>query len=95
MDKNGYVACSQDERVQAGMMAMDEGFGDAPPNWSIYFSVEEVESTVEKVNELGGKVLIPPSPAGEIGEFTVVQDPQGAVFSVIRNEDPASPPPGY
>ena len=47
------------------------------------------------VQELGGNVFMPPTPAGEIGKFAVVQDPQGGVFSLIHYNGPASPPPGY
>ena len=94
-DANGYVTCKVDDRVQAGMMQTADSMGDIPPNWSIYFLVEDVEATAAKAQELGGKVLVPPSPAGELGTFSVVQDPQGAVFGVIQYNGPASPPPGY
>ncbi len=94
-DANGYVVCKQDDRAQAGMMQIAEAWGDVPPNWSIYFLVEDVEAAVAKVRELGGNVLVPPTPAGELGKFSVVQDPQGGIFSLIQYNGPASPPPGY
>lgn len=95
VDANGYVACSQDDRVQAGMMQIDDSWGDVPPNWSIYFLVEDVDASAAKAQELGGNIVVPPSPAGEIGKFSVIQDPQGAVFSIIEYDGPASSPPGY
>lgn len=94
-DANGYVSCSQDGRSQAGMMQMDETWGDIPPNWAVYFLTEDVEAMAERVTELDGNLLVPPTPAGEIGKFAVVQDPQGAVFSIIEYDGPASPPPGF
>ncbi len=95
VDQNGYVACLADGRVQAGMMAIDESWGPVPPNWSIYFMVEDVAATAEKAQELGGKVLVPPSPAGEVGTFAVVQDPQGGIFNTMKFNGPVSPPPGH
>lgn len=95
VDENGYVAVKQDDRVQAGMMQMTEQMAEVPPNWSIYFLVEDVESAVAKVAELSGELLMPPTPAGEMGKFCVVQDPQGAVFCIIEYAGSASPPPGY
>lgn len=95
VNADGYVACKQGDRVQAGMMQMDESWGDVPPNWSIYFLVEDVESLAAKVKELGGTVLVPTTPAGDLGKFSVVQDPQGGIFSMIEYNGPADPPPGY
>ena len=95
VDESGYVAISQDDRLQAGMMQITESMGEMPPNWGIYFLVEDIEATVAKAQELGGNVLVPPTPAGQMGVFSVLQDPQGAVFSVIKYNGPADPPPGY
>ena len=95
VDQTGYVACSAGDRVQAGMMAIDESWGPVPPNWTIYFMVEDVAAMAEKVRELGGNVMVPPSPAGEVGTFSVVQDPQGGAFSMMQFNGPVSPPPGH
>lgn len=95
VDANNYVACKESDRVQAGMMQIDDSWGDVPPNWSIYFLVEDVDASTAKAQELGGNIVVPPSPAGDIGKFSVIQDPQGAVFSIIKYDGPASPPPGY
>ncbi len=93
-DENGYVSLKVEDRTQAGMMPMDESWGETPPNWAVYFLVEDVASTTDQAAELGGTVLMPVAPAGEIGQFAVLQDPQGAVFSVIEYKGPADTPPG-
>jgi predicted enzyme related to lactoylglutathione lyase len=94
-DESGYVVCYVDGRHQAGMMQIQESWGEVPPNWSIYFLVDGIEAKVEKVQELGGNVLVPTTQAGEMGKFSVIQDPQGGIFSVIEYAGPADPPPGY
>jgi predicted enzyme related to lactoylglutathione lyase len=56
---------------------------DVPAVWMIYIVVENIEATVMKCQELGGKVLIPPRP--ETGHTTAfLQDPAGAVFAVYQ-----------
>jgi hypothetical protein len=55
-----------------------------PPHWSIYFAVENCEQTVEKAKGLGGSVHVPPTDIPNVGKFSVLGDPQGAVFQVIQ-----------
>lgn len=91
----GYVMYGVNDRVQAGMMEMNENFVDGTPsNWQVYIMTEDVQATVAKVQELGGTVMMPPTPAGEMGTFSVIQDPQGAVFSVIQFQGQVDTPPG-
>ena len=94
-DENGYVMFRADGRLHAGMIIMDENFGDIPPNWTIYFLVEDVNAYVAKAKELGGNILVPPTPAGGMGHFSVVQDPQGGAFTIMEFTGPIDPPPGY
>ena len=94
MDDKGYVVVLADERVQAGMMKIQPEWGQVPPNWGVYFMVEDVDAAVAKVQELGGSVMVPPTPAGDMGKFAVAQDPLGAVFSVMEFNGPVDPPPG-
>ncbi|MBK9168087.1 MAG: VOC family protein [Bryobacterales bacterium] len=53
-----------------------------PPHWLLYVCVEDAAAAVARVNELGGKVLMGPSPVGENGIIAVVQDPQGAYLGL-------------
>lgn len=94
-DPHGYVMFKAGDRIQAGMMEIDESWGPVPPNWSVYFMVEDVDAATAKVGELGGNVMVPPTAAGEMGRFAVVQDPQGSVFTVMQFSGPVDAPPGY
>jgi predicted enzyme related to lactoylglutathione lyase len=55
-----------------------------PNRWQVYFAVDDADATAAKITELGGTILVPPfdTPVGRIG---VAQDPQGAVFSFMKN----------
>jgi predicted enzyme related to lactoylglutathione lyase len=95
IDASGYLLPKQGGRIHAGIMQIDESWGDAPSNWAVYFMVEDVEAAAAKSKELGGTLLRPPSSAGEMGKFSVVQDPQGGVFTIMQFAGPADPPPGF
>lgn len=55
-----------------------------PSHWLTYFASADVDATAAKVVALGGKVMVPPIDIPGTGRFSVLQDPQGAVFSVIH-----------
>ena len=56
-----------------------------PPNWLAYFAVDDVDSAIAKIGELGGGTIAGPFdlPMGRIG---IVRDPQGAVFALYSGE---------
>lgn len=57
------------------------------PAWSVWFSVEDCDSSASKATDLGGSVLMPPTDM-DFGRGAVVADPQGAVFGVgVLNEE--------
>jgi len=57
---------------------------DIPAHWMIYFAVENCDTAIKKVVELGGQVCVPATDVPDVGRFSVICDPQGAVFSVIQ-----------
>jgi predicted enzyme related to lactoylglutathione lyase len=72
-----------------GMMAMDANWpANVPPHWMNYASVENCDASAKKVTELGGGVCVPPTDIPEVGRFAVVNDPQGATFSIIQLTNP-------
>jgi predicted enzyme related to lactoylglutathione lyase len=54
------------------------------PCWLAFIGVEDVDATVERVRAEGGGVHVPPTDIPGIGRFAMVNDPQGAVFHVMR-----------
>ncbi len=53
-----------------------------PPHWLIYITVADVDESVRRCVELGGKVIDGPRPMGEF-RFCVIEDPAGAVAGLI------------
>ena len=79
-----YTIFKQGERQIAGMMPISEEMGPVPPHWLVYFAVEDCDASVSEAGKLGGQVLVPSTDIPNIGRFSVLQDPQGGVFAVIR-----------
>lgn len=94
-DDTGYTVFAQNGRRHAGMFGLGDSMPNVPSNWALYFMVADLGATLANAQALGGRVLVPPTPAGAMGDFAVLQDPQGAVFTVMQI-DPAyvDPPPG-
>ncbi len=91
-EKMNYHLFSNGERLAAGMMKISEEMGEVPPNWSVYLAVEDCDATVAKATELGANILIPPTDVPDTGRLAAIQDPQGAVFSVIKMVQADGPP---
>lgn len=71
----------------AGMMPMPPMIPrEVPPHWLVYFAVDDTDAALEKAKELGGSVRMPPMDV-PVGRFSVLSDPRGATFAVIRLAD--------
>jgi predicted enzyme related to lactoylglutathione lyase len=79
------------------MLGDDNGIGGAmpppmegmPPFWAVYFAVDDCDATVAKATQLGASVLAEPMDIPDVGRIAALMDPQGAVFSIIKNANPA------
>ena len=59
-----------------------------PPQWLLYFGVEDVDASAARCVELGGAIVDGPRDMGA-GRFCVIRDPAGAVCALYR--PPADP----
>jgi len=55
---------------------------EIPVHWGVYFSVESADDSAAKIGPAGGRVIAGPFDAHDVGRMAVVQDPQGATFSL-------------
>jgi uncharacterized protein len=85
-----YTVLTNAEGRQIGG-SMDLGMlpEGTPPHWNLYFNVEDVDASVAKVEELGGKSVAPAFDAPGVGRMAMVADPQGATFWVMSAADAA------
>lgn len=94
-----YQMFTADAPVAGAMpLSADAKAMGAPSNWLGYVTVADVDATVAKTTELGGKVYAPGFDMPTVGRIAVVSDPQGAVFGLFTPEgevgefDPAEKP---
>ena len=57
---------------------------NVPPSWLIYIQVADCAATTTKAGELGAKILMGNMHLDHVGNFTVMADPQGAVFAIYQ-----------
>ncbi|MCE9578840.1 MAG: VOC family protein [Deltaproteobacteria bacterium] len=84
-----YWTLHRGDETVGGVLQMDAHWpASVPPHWMAYLQVADTDAACARIKELGGKVCVPPfdSPYGRIA---VVEDPQGATFSVMH------PPEGH
>ncbi|HLH20858.1 MAG TPA: VOC family protein [Bryobacteraceae bacterium] len=55
-----------------------------PPHWLLYFLVESCDAATAKARELGARVYVEPMTMENVGRWSIVADPQGAVFSLFE-----------
>jgi predicted enzyme related to lactoylglutathione lyase len=84
-----YTTFQVGDTSVAGMMKLPQGT-DLAPAWGCYVTVEDVEATCKRAVELGGKVLMPVTELPAVGRMAVIQDPQGALISVITYSMPGA-----
>lgn len=86
MDMGGmtYTEWKLGDKPVAGMQAMPEMVpAEVPSHWLVYFSVDDTDATVAKANAAGAATLFPPTDIPP-GRFSVLADPEGAAFAVIK-----------
>jgi predicted enzyme related to lactoylglutathione lyase len=85
-----YTSFMNGDRPAGGMYKPGPEMGNVPPHWLVYFAVDDTDAMARKAGELGGKIISPPMDIPDTGRFAVVQDPQGAVFGIIKLATPTS-----
>ena len=80
-----YTLFKAGDKDAGGMMEMPPDVPkEVPSHWMAYITVDDVDSLVNKVGELGGTILHGPQDVPKVGRFCIVQDPTGGVVSLIK-----------
>ena len=70
----------------AGMAEITAERGEATPHWAVYFQTADPDAAALQARALGGAVLHGPADVPGLGRLVVLQDPQGAGFSLLQPE---------
>lgn len=84
-----YMGCV-DGRQVGGLMQAGPDQEGLPAVWTVFFHVQDVDLTVERVLAGGGQILEPPFdlPAARVA---IAADPTGAMFGIIGNDAAVGP----
>lgn len=82
-----YTMFTSSHGPLGGVMALpgearEEG---ARPHWHAYVDTPDVDATAARAEKLGGRVYVPPTDIPNTGRFSVLGDPQGAVFAAYHS----------
>jgi uncharacterized protein len=79
-----YWGIHNQGNLNGGMMNLPAE-GQAPPHWLVYFATDDLEAATRKVEELGGAIVLPPTPV-PAGRIAVARDPQGAYVALWEGQ---------
>jgi predicted enzyme related to lactoylglutathione lyase len=89
MDGTQYTTFMNGKQPVGGLFeTAGENWEGVPPNWMLYFAVEDCQASADRAADLGATIEVPPTDAGDVGRFAVISDPQGAGFCIIAMENP-------
>jgi predicted enzyme related to lactoylglutathione lyase len=61
----------------------------APSHWLLYFQTSDCDGTTQKAEQHGARIYAPPMSIPGAGRFSVLADPQGAVFALFEPQNAA------
>ncbi|WP_339789648.1 VOC family protein [uncultured Imperialibacter sp.] len=81
---NDYVMKDKEGNFLSGVCKKAGGNANLPPYWLIYVKVEDLDASLAKCEELGGKVIGEKRKYGEETEYCLIQDPAGAYMMLMN-----------
>lgn len=81
-DPDGYLHIKNHGEFIGGLPPSRHLQPNVPPHWLAYIQSANCEAQTAKAAQLGAKVLVPTMAIEGAGNFSVVADPQGAVFAL-------------
>lgn len=71
------------EQPTAGICHARGFNADMPAQWLMYIKVADLDQSLTHCQALGGRILVGPKLMGETQRFAVIQDPAGAVVTLM------------
>ena len=78
-----YTVESPTGNLIASILELDPSTKGRKNYWAVYFSVNDMDSTLREVTTNGGSVIVQPNP--NAGQYAIVMDDQGAAFCVTES----------
>jgi uncharacterized protein len=82
IERGTYTVLTHKGENAAGIMSSPQG--EMPAVWTPYFQVADADATLQKATGLGANAMMPVTEQENVGRFSWVTDPQGAVVAFIQ-----------
>ncbi len=83
--ERNYLHIKNGEHFIGGVPPASDRKPGTPPHWLPYFNASNCDAVANKAKGLGAKFYLPPTTMENVGRFTVLADPQGAVFALFQH----------
>jgi predicted enzyme related to lactoylglutathione lyase len=77
-----YQMFNRGTRMIGGMMNLPKEMSQVPPNWQIYFLVDDIDAAVTRITENGGTIVQGPMEVPGGDKILNATDPQGGHFAL-------------
>ena len=78
-----YTMIGVGDGTGGGMMASPAP--GVPSQWVAYVNVDDVASATRKAKDAGAEVIVDVSPVADMGKFSIIADPTGAVLGLWQS----------
>ena len=84
-DGADYIQFFNEDSPLGGFFELEgkTGLEQIPPNWMVFFAVDDVDASHAKARSLGATDMVPPQDFPG-GRFAIMNDPQGASFAMLK-----------
>jgi uncharacterized protein len=80
-----YAEAQVAGRTVGGVMPRpDDMPAEMPDHWTVYFGSDDVDADAKRAADAGATVVVEPTDIQGVGRFSVLVDPQGAVFALFK-----------
>jgi predicted enzyme related to lactoylglutathione lyase len=83
-DNSGYLHVKNGDKFIGGMPPAQHVPPNTPPHWLAYILVENCDASTTKAQTLGARVYMGPMTMENVGRWSVIADPQGAVIALFQ-----------
>lgn len=83
-DSSGYQVIKNGDQFIGGVQPVQHRNPNAPPHWLAYFDVANCDSMTANAKQLGAQTRMDPMTVENVGRWSVLADPQGAVFAAFQ-----------
>ena len=86
---DGYrLVRTADGSIGGGLLRTPDGVF---PYVTVYVAVDDLDETLDRAEDLGGKPIVGPMPIPGVGTFAMVQDPCGVMIGIVEERADVRP----